>query len=164
MVKIRRRPHFYSWTFALALLQSCGVWAQSPQNDGTFVLVCQFYGESHQGASAWNKTQKCALPPDFPLDVGYQQQILQPEGGGAKSDLTNADVPPGLHVVVDGGHYWAATQTHLAFQSRCGRAQIFSDRYLLRARTSAWAWLQYQSERLRAPKASRRLWDLRRLG
>src|SRR5258706_4939430 len=41
--------------------------AQQPPGDGSFLLVCTFYGESNQGGSAWNRQLPCQLPPDFPL-------------------------------------------------------------------------------------------------
>lgn len=80
---------------------------QEPPQDGTFVQVCTMHGEANQGAQAYQKDEVCNLPGDFRLDRNYHQQLITPAGGGASSDITAADVPAGLHLVVTGNHYWS---------------------------------------------------------
>lgn len=84
--------------------------AQEPPQDGTFVQVCTMYGSANQGEQAFNKDDVCNLPGDFPLDKSYHQQLIVPAGGGAASNISAADVPAGLHLVVSGNHYWSIVQ------------------------------------------------------
>jgi hypothetical protein len=65
------------------------------------------HGEANSGGSAWHKDDSCNLPAGFPINKSYRQPNLQPVGGGATSNLTSADVPPGLHLKVSGNHYWS---------------------------------------------------------
>ena len=61
-----------------------------------------------QGArEAWNKDEKCPIPNRAQLDPDFHQTNFNCCGGGAKSTMTNADVPAGLEIVVDGGYYWS---------------------------------------------------------
>jgi S1-C subfamily serine protease len=103
------------WYFSLRI---AGIWAttillqglcfaQAPPADGSFLLVCTFYGEANQGERAWNSQQACQLPPDFPLDDLYRQQTAYLAGGGASSNISTAQIPPGIHVEISGGHYWS---------------------------------------------------------
>jgi S1-C subfamily serine protease len=80
---------------------------QQPPGDGSFLLVCTFYGESNQGGSAWNRQQSCQLPPDFPLDDLFRQQTAFLSGGGASSNIQSGQIPPGIHLDISGGHYWS---------------------------------------------------------
>jgi hypothetical protein len=83
---------------------------QQPPGDGSFLLVCTFYGESNQGGSAWNRQQSCQLPPDFPLDDTYKEQTAFFSGGGATSSIRDGQIPPGIHLDISGGHYWSVNQ------------------------------------------------------
>jgi pimeloyl-ACP methyl ester carboxylesterase len=69
--------------------------------------LCAFYGEANQGASAWNKDEICPLPDRDKLDSDFHQGDFNCCGGGAGSTMTNASIPAGLEVKVDGGHYWS---------------------------------------------------------
>jgi pimeloyl-ACP methyl ester carboxylesterase len=69
--------------------------------------LCAFYGEANQGASAWNKDEVCPLPDTDKLDPDFHQGDFNCCGGGAGSAMTNANIPAGLEVKVDGGHYWS---------------------------------------------------------
>ncbi len=76
---------------------------------GKAQLVCALYGEAPQGGNAFSQKVRCPIPVDFPLDRSYQQAALAGActGGGASSPLQPADIPPGYHIVCDGGYYWA---------------------------------------------------------
>jgi pimeloyl-ACP methyl ester carboxylesterase len=69
--------------------------------------LCAFYGEAVQGASAWNKDERCPVADRQHLDPDYHQTDFNCCGGGAGSTMTNANVPVGLELRVDGGHYWS---------------------------------------------------------
>lgn len=69
--------------------------------------VCAFYGEANQGSSAWNKDEVCPIPDRNKLDVDFHQGDFNCCGGGAGSSMTNANIPAGLEIRVDGGHYWS---------------------------------------------------------
>jgi hypothetical protein len=69
--------------------------------------ICAFYGESNSGGSAWNKDEVCPIKNFSQLDREYQQTNFQCCGGGAQSNMTLTDIPHGLEIAVDGGHYWA---------------------------------------------------------
>jgi hypothetical protein len=43
------------------------------------------------------------------LDKSYHQTNFNCCGGGATSDIGNANIPAGIHLVVDGGYYWSVT-------------------------------------------------------
>jgi hypothetical protein len=60
-----------------------------------------------KGSNAWNRQQSCQLPPDFPLDNLYRQQTAFLSGGGATSNIQTAQIPPGIHLEISGGHYWS---------------------------------------------------------
>ena len=75
--------------------------------------ACHFYGQASQGASAWNKDDSCSIPRLEFLDTGFRQTDFNCCGGGATSPTTNADIPPGLEVVVTGGHYWSVSGPRL---------------------------------------------------
>ena len=81
--------------------------AQLPPQDGTFVKVCSFHGEANQGAPAWHRDERCALPTGFMLDRSYRQQAWQPTGGGASTNLSVSDIPAGIHLAISGNHYWS---------------------------------------------------------
>jgi hypothetical protein len=70
-------------------------------------LMCLLYGEAPQGAEAYNEGQRCPFTPGFRLDRKYHQGTVNCCGGGARSPLSPGDVPAGVHIEVDGGHYWA---------------------------------------------------------
>jgi hypothetical protein len=91
----------------LILLLSPYLLAQRPPDDGTFVKICTMHGEANQGNNAYNKDELCNLPGDFPLDRTYHQQLIQPTGGGATSDISASDIPPGIHLDVSGNYYWS---------------------------------------------------------
>lgn len=76
--------------------------------------VCHFYGQASQGASAWNKDDSCPIPRLEFLDTSFKQRDFNCCGGGATSPTTNADIPPGLELVVTGGHYWSVSGPRLA--------------------------------------------------
>jgi hypothetical protein len=69
--------------------------------------LCAFYGEANQGSSAWNKDEVCPIPDRDKLDAEFHQGDLNCCGGGAGSSMSNASIPPGLEVRVDGGYYWS---------------------------------------------------------
>ena len=69
--------------------------------------LCAFYGEANQGANAWNKDEICPLPDRDKLDPDFHQGDFNCCGGGAGSSMTNASIPAGLEIKVDGGHYWS---------------------------------------------------------
>jgi len=69
--------------------------------------VCAFYGEANQGESAWNSDEVCPLPDREKLDPNFHQGDFNCCGGGAGSGMTNASIPAGLEIRVDGGHYWS---------------------------------------------------------
>jgi hypothetical protein len=50
---------------ALVLAISGFAHAQAPPEDGSFVLICRFYGSANQNASAGNKDGACNLPIGF---------------------------------------------------------------------------------------------------
>lgn len=85
--------------------------AQVPNGAG-FEKVCYFYGSANQGRPAWNKDERCELPAGFRLDDGYHQpaSAFRCCGGGARSNITPADIPAGIYLVVDGGYYWSVTK------------------------------------------------------
>jgi Putative serine esterase (DUF676) len=72
--------------------------------------VCAFYGESPQGSSAWNKDEVCPIPDKDKLDGDFRQGDFSCCGGGATSTMTNASIPAGLEIKVDGGHFWSVDQ------------------------------------------------------
>lgn len=92
-----------------AAASSVAATAQVP-NDPTFVKVCDLYGSADQGNSAWIKDESCALPIGFPIDKSYHQSSFYCCGGGATSNIGVADIPAGIHLVVDGGHYWSVVK------------------------------------------------------
>jgi hypothetical protein len=92
---------------AIAGLFPIVAFVQQTPADGSFLLVCTFYGESNQGERAWNRQQYCQLPPDFPLDDLYRQQTVYSSGGGASSNIQFGQIPPGIHLDVSGGHFWS---------------------------------------------------------
>jgi pimeloyl-ACP methyl ester carboxylesterase len=69
--------------------------------------LCAFYGEANQGSNAWNKDETCPLPNRDKLDPDFHQGDFNCCGGGAGSSMTNASIPTGLEIKVDGGHYWS---------------------------------------------------------
>lgn len=69
--------------------------------------ICAFYGESNSGGSAWNKDEVCPIKNFAQLDPEYQQRSFQCCGGNAQSKMTLTDIPHGLEIQVDGGHYWS---------------------------------------------------------
>lgn len=69
--------------------------------------VCAFYGEANQGSNAWNQDEICPIPDREKLDSDFHQGDFRCCGGGAGSSMTNARVPAGLEISVDGGHYWS---------------------------------------------------------
>jgi hypothetical protein len=69
--------------------------------------LCAFYGEANQGSSAWNQDEACPIPDKAKLDPDFHQGDFNCCGGGAGSSMTNASVPAGLEIKVDGGHYWS---------------------------------------------------------
>jgi hypothetical protein len=77
-----------------------------PPADGSWIMVCHFHGEANQGQSAWHKDEKCNLPRGFKLDRTYHQAGGVFAGGGATSDLTDADIPAGLWIDTSGGNTW----------------------------------------------------------
>jgi hypothetical protein len=81
--------------------------AQAPPADPSFVKICDLYGSANSGAQAWHKDEACDLPNGFRLDTSYKQTNFSCCGGGAASYVTVNDIPRGIHVAVDGGHYWA---------------------------------------------------------
>jgi hypothetical protein len=84
--------------------------AQAPTQDRSFLKICELYGAADSGAQAWNKNEKCDLPKGFHLDTSYHQQIFACCGGGATSDFSVSDIPAGIHLQVDGGHYWSVDE------------------------------------------------------
>ncbi len=66
----------------------------------------KYVGRVHYETSADNghETKTVAFPVGIGLDPTYQQSNLKCSGGGsdAKCDLTNADVPRGLHLTMSG--------------------------------------------------------------
>ncbi len=84
--------------------------AQAPPQDGNFKKVCDLYGAADSGAQAWNKNEKCDLAKGFRLDTSYHQHDFVCCGGGATSDISQSDIPAGIHLQVDGGHYWSVDQ------------------------------------------------------
>lgn len=83
--------------------------AQIP-SDPSFVKICDLYGSADQGNPAWNKDDSCALPVGFALDKSYRQAAFNCCGGGATSNIGVADIPAGIHIVVDGGYYWSVVK------------------------------------------------------
>jgi pimeloyl-ACP methyl ester carboxylesterase len=69
--------------------------------------LCAFYGEAKQGSNAWNKDEICPISDRDKLDAEFHQGDFHCCGGGAASTMSNASIPPGLEVKVDGGHYWS---------------------------------------------------------
>jgi Trypsin-like peptidase domain len=130
-----RRVH----TISVALVIACNVilvicpemcLGQQPPADGSFLLVCTFYGESNQGGSAWNRQQSCQLPPDFPLDDAYRQQTAFFSGGGASSNIRDGQIPSGIHLDISGGHYWSVNQPmSLAPEAADGRRTFTIETY-----------------------------------
>jgi len=94
----------------LTLLTANPVSAQAPPQDGHFKKVCDLYGAADSGSQAWNKNEKCDLTKEFRLDASYHQQNFACCGGGATSDIATSDIPAGIHLQVDGGHYWSVDQ------------------------------------------------------
>jgi hypothetical protein len=84
--------------------------AQAPPQDGSFVKVCDLYGAADSGAQAWQKDESCNLPRGFRLDNSYHQGNFNCCGGGASSNIAQSDIPAGIHLQVDGGHYWSVVQ------------------------------------------------------
>jgi pimeloyl-ACP methyl ester carboxylesterase len=70
-------------------------------------VLCAFYGEALQGSQAWNKDEVCPIPQKGLLDQDFHQGDFSCCGGGAGPGMTIADIPAGLEVRVDGGHFWA---------------------------------------------------------
>jgi hypothetical protein len=70
-------------------------------------LVCNLYGYHDSGTGNYDVYQNCDLPPGFKLDWKYQQKSISCQGGGANSNVAPGDVPRGIHLVCDGGYYWA---------------------------------------------------------
>jgi hypothetical protein len=66
----------------------------------------KYLGRLHYETNAENgrETKTVAFPIGVALDPNYQQSTLKCSGGGsdAKCDLTNADVPRGLHLSISG--------------------------------------------------------------
>jgi len=66
----------------------------------------KYMGRLHYETNADNahETKTEAFPVGIALDPNYQQSDLKCSGGGndAKCDLTNADVPRGLHLAMSG--------------------------------------------------------------
>jgi hypothetical protein len=93
-----------------ACLSSSAIFGQAPPQDGSFVKICDLYGSSNSGGSAWHKDERCDLPKNFRLDLSYHQTDFNCCGGGAKSDIAQNDIPAGIHLQVDGGHYWSVVQ------------------------------------------------------
>jgi hypothetical protein len=77
--------------------------------------LCAFYGEANQGSNAWNKDEVCPVPERTKLDTDFHQGDFNCCGGGAGSSMTNASIPTGLEIKVDGGHYWSVDRG--SFQS-----------------------------------------------
>jgi len=84
--------------------------AQAPPQDGTFFKICDLYGAADSGGQAWHKDEKCDLPKNFRLDLSYHQTNFNCCGGGASSNIAPSDIPAGIHLQVDGGHYWSVVQ------------------------------------------------------
>jgi hypothetical protein len=87
--------------------------AQDPTNlaigqsgDG-FVYIGHGYGESNSGQPALHQNATFVLPKDFKLDRAYHQAAWVSSGGGARPDVTVAQVPSGIYIRLDGGYYWA---------------------------------------------------------
>jgi hypothetical protein len=97
---------------AVGTLISTGAAAQQPPQDGTFVLICQMTGSSNSGGSAWHKDDKCNLPPGFKIDRSYRQQVFQgvSTSPSATTNITTADIPPGIHLYVTGNHQWSVVK------------------------------------------------------
>jgi hypothetical protein len=81
--------------------------AQAPPQDGTFIKICSLHGEANQGGQAYHSDAVCNLPGDFHIDRSYHQQAATFAGGGASSNLSIADIPPGIHIDVSGNTYWS---------------------------------------------------------
>jgi hypothetical protein len=89
--------------------------------------VCNFYGEAASGSSAWNKDEACTIPRIQFLDTNYHQPTFICCGGGATSPTTATDVPAGIEVIVDGGHFWSVQNPRLvedrfSIHTYCGPA------------------------------------------
>jgi len=68
--------------------------------------ICHLYGESNAGN--YEQTQVCDLPEGFRLDRSYQQEDFRCCGGGATSYIQSSkEIPQGIRIETDGGHYWA---------------------------------------------------------
>jgi len=75
--------------------------------------VCAFYGEANQGAGGWNKDEVCPVPDRDKLDPDFHQGDFNCCGGGAGSSMTNASIPAGIEIRVDGGYYWSVDRGSL---------------------------------------------------
>lgn len=95
---------------SLGVIGGAAAYAQAPPQGGSFVKVCELYGSANQGAQAWHKDERCNLPAKFPLDTRYHQTNFNGAGGGASTNITASDIPGGIHLQVDGGHYWSVVQ------------------------------------------------------
>ena len=101
---------FHFGVLVLAAAVSGGTAKAQIPSDPSFVKICDLYGSADQGNSAWNKDESCALPVGFPLDKNYHQTAFNCCGGGATSNIGIADIPAGIHLVVDGGYYWSVVK------------------------------------------------------
>lgn len=102
-----------------------GIQSSQQSIDPSAKSVCQFYGEANQGASAWNKDESCLIPQVDSLDTNYRQEDFNCCGGGASSQATGRDIPPGLELKVSGGYYWSVSNPRLVdgvfyLQTYCG--------------------------------------------
>lgn len=97
-------------TLCLGLLVPPTSRVQDPPSDPSFVKICDLYGSADSGADAWHKNEECMLPKRFKLDLSYHQKDFRCCGGGATSDISAADIPAGIHIKVDGGHFWSVVK------------------------------------------------------
>jgi hypothetical protein len=92
------------------LIASATLMAQAPPQDANFVKLCDLYGSANSGGSAWGADENCPLPKNFKLDNSYHQTNFSCCGGGATSNISMSDIPAGIHIQIDGGHYWSVVK------------------------------------------------------
>jgi hypothetical protein len=78
---------------------------QPPPKDPSFVYLGHLYGESNSGN--YQQNQEVLLPAGFQLDKSYHQSTVNCCGGGATSNMQASQIPAGIHISIDGGHYWS---------------------------------------------------------
>jgi hypothetical protein len=95
-------------TAAAAPAASLAFRASSDCPDTSFAYLGRLGGEALQGQPAFRQRQDVRIPEQLVLDGSYHQPSVTAAGGGATSPLQASQIPPGIFIKVDGGHYWAA--------------------------------------------------------